>query len=406
MLLQEGVLDPADASLVPPSPPDDYYPCAIESDTANTLKESAQLIKLELDSPSGISFLKLDEILTVATETTEGDDEPQHITKLRDAIADIKETYQAILSEEKELVQSLGGLYVMGTNRHESSRIDNQLRGRSGRQGDPGTSRFFLSFQDDMFVVFGGDSLKGVLNAFRVSDDMPVEAPQVTKSLNKIQEQVEEKYRDIRAQILDFDIVLDSQRKVIYKRRRDVLFASTDETIDKFREYHQSTVSDIVKGNTDDKTGEVDVDKVYEKIVQFFPVVVGAVVIDDLKEYASKDVDGIANFLNVAIDEVFNSQIAKMDEQAKASGKPPNALARSANYVALVSMDNAWSDHLQNMESLKETVLMRKYQNLDPVAEYKNDSFELFQGLENKMRLNTVFSLWQSFVASPVGQVA
>merc|ERR1712086_305515 len=117
---------------------------------------------------------------------------------------------------DKDIVQQSGGLYVMGTNRHESSRIDNQLRGRSGRQGDPGTSRFFLSFEDDMFVVFGGDGLQNILKTFRVSDDMPVEAPQVSEALNKVQQAVETKYQEIREQILQFDDILNDQRRVIY----------------------------------------------------------------------------------------------------------------------------------------------------------------------------------------------
>jgi len=280
----------------------------------------------------------------------------------------------------------------MGTNRHESSRVDQQLRGRSGRQGDPGTSRFFLSFEDDMFVIFGGDGLQNILKTFRVSDDMPVEAPQVTKALDNVQGAVEEKYREIREQILQFDDVLDGQRKLAYVRRQENLFASPEKTVEIFSEYNKQTVADIVKAQTDEE-GSVNVEKVLEKIGQFFPPAAPFITTGDL---AGVDQEGVEAFINVAVEEVFKQKVEELDQKAVAEGRPPNSLARSANYINLVTIDNAWSDHLQNMEDLKESVILRKYQNLDPVAEYKEDAFKQFQGLLDKMRFNAIYSLWQS----------
>merc|ERR1712159_787169 len=193
--------------------------------------------------------------------------------KLRDAVEGVKAAYSEVTEGEKQIVQSAGGLYVMGTNRHESSRIDNQLRGRAGRQGDPGTSRFFLSFEDDMFVIFGGDGVQNILKMFRVSDDMPVEAPQVTEALDKVRGAVEEKYREIRGEIFKFDEVLNGQRKVIYSRRRNMLFASDEESFNTMKKYNEETVASIVKAQTGND-GAVNVEKVIEKISQFFPAVV------------------------------------------------------------------------------------------------------------------------------------
>ena len=206
----------------------------------------------------------------------------------------------------------------MGTNRHESSRIDGQLRGRAGRQGDPGTSRFFLSFEDDMFVIFGGDSLQNILRTFRVSEDMPVEAPQVSDALDKVQLAVEEKYRDIRGQILDFDDVLNDQRAIFYRRRQGVLNSDAAETLGVMGEYNRQTVLDIVKAQANDD-GTVKADKVLEKIGQFFLPVAQVVSVEDV---AGRKQDEVVNFLNVAVEEVFNSKVAELDDKAKVSPCP------------------------------------------------------------------------------------
>jgi len=389
ILVDEGVLSETEAQQLPPNPKDDYYPCEIDPSSIQ-LKEAAVAIKKQYGAE--MTATDLDELLTVATDTTEGPDDPEYIIMLRDSVESIKELYKEVLSVEKQAVLDNGGLYVMGTNRHESSRIDQQLRGRAGRQGDPGTSRFFLSFEDDMFVVFGGDGLQNILKTFRVSDDMPVEAPQVTKALDKVQQTVEEKYREMREQILQFDDILNQQRRVIYNRRQKTLFSSMEETLVLFKKFNTDTVKEIVNAQTSDD-GYVNIEKVLEKIGQFFPQVAPLVTSPDLE---GLDQNGIETFVSVAVDEVFNSKVEELDEKAKAEGRQPNSLARSANYIYLVTLDNAWSDHLQNMEDLKESVILRKYQNLDPVDEYKNEAFSAFKGCVEKIRFNTVYSLWQS----------
>jgi preprotein translocase subunit SecA len=401
VLLSEGVLSADEASKLPPSPSEDYYPGDVSEDGKLLLKEAAAAIKKEFGKD--MTSIDMEEILTVAFDTTEAEDDPEYIVKLRDAADNIKESYDELLSEEKEAVINSGGLYVMGTNRHESSRIDNQLRGRAGRQGDPGTSRFFLSFEDDMFVIFGGDSLKKILQMFRVSEDMPVEAPQVTEALDKVQKAVEEKYRDIRREIFNFDEVLNGQRTVIYARRRGIISKDPKDSLELMKEYNAQTVSDIVKAQTEE--GKVKVDKVLEKIGQFFPPARAVLQEGDL---SGQSPEKVTTFITVAVDEIFASKTEEIDSKAKAAGKAPNSLGRSANYITLVSMDNAWSDHLQKMENLKETVILRKYQGRDPVVEYRNEAFTLFKGVEDTMRFNAVYSLWQSLAstAQPAAQTA
>jgi preprotein translocase subunit SecA len=395
-LIEQGVISDEEAANLPPTPPESYFPCPLNDDIELALKTAASSIKKARGTD--ISAIDLDEILTVANDATEAEDDPDYVIQLREATEAINDLYSEVLNEEKEAVKARGGLYVMGTNRHESSRIDRQLRGRAGRQGDPGSSRFFLSFEDDMFVIFGGDAMKKMLEMFRVSEDMPVEAPQVTEALDKVQKAVEEKYREIRSEIFRFDETLNEQRKAIYARRQEILLAVPEKTIELMKTYNEETVQDIVKAQTSDN-GDVKTDKVVEKLAQFFP----GVEIDNMK---GKDVSGIVSHASEIINKAFAKRVDEMEAAAKAAGRPAAPIARSANYLTLVTLDNAWSDHLQNMENLKEAVILRRYQGLDPITEYKNEAFALFEGLEDKMRFNAVYSLWQSLAPQAAPQAA
>lgn len=388
-LEEDGVVSAEESKKLPSTPPESYFPCPLNDDLQHMLKDASASIKKAFGD--AMDAVKLDEILTVATDTTEAEDDPEYIVKLRDVAEAIKETYSEVTDAEKSIVQQAGGLYVMGTNRHESSRIDNQLRGRAGRQGDPGTSRFFLSFEDDMFVIFGGDSLQNMLKMFRVSDDMPVEAPQVSEALDKVQKAVEEKYREIRGEIFKFDEVLNGQRRIIYGRRRAVLNSSDEDSIRLIKEYNKGLIADLVKAQA--RSGTVDAEKLIEKFGQFFPLAAPILRADDIQ---GMNEGAASEFLSVAIDEVFNQKAKQLDDKAVAAGNAPNSIGRSARYITLVTMDNAWSDHLQAMENLKEAVVLRKFQGRDPLKEYEEEGFGFFKGLEDQMRNNAVFSLWQS----------
>mmetsp|Transcript_10381 Transcript_10381/g.15585 ORF Transcript_10381/g.15585 Transcript_10381/m.15585 type:complete len:233 (-) Transcript_10381:129-827(-) len=227
---------------------------------------------------------------------------------------------------------------------------------------------------------------------------MPVEAPQVTDALDRVQAIVEEKYQEIREQILNFDEVLNSQRKVIYAKRQNVLFSSPDRTMDIFKTYNKETVKDIVLAQATEDGAGVHVEKLMPKVSQFFPPA-GALLTS--ADFDGLDANGAVTLVTAAVDEIFDAKVEEFEEKAKAKGQAPQSLARSANYITLVTMDNAWSDHLQQMEDLKESAALRKFKGVDIVQEYQEDAFELFEGLEDRIRLNTVYSLWQSFVAAP-----
>ena len=142
---------------------------------------------------------------------------------MRHVISQVKHEYDLVLNEEENRVRQAGGLHVIGTERHESRRVDNQLRGRAGRQGDPGSTRFFLSLEDNLLRIFGGDRVASLMNAFRVDEDMPIESGMLTRSLEGAQKKVETYYYDIRKQVFEYDEVMNNQRRAVYSERRRVL---------------------------------------------------------------------------------------------------------------------------------------------------------------------------------------
>jgi len=392
LLIENGVLSEDEANDLPPPPPEGYFPCRLNDDVQYMLKDAAASVRSAFGND--LTGIKLNEILTIAIDTTEADDDPEHILKLRNSAAVIREIFSEMTDVDREIVQEAGGLYVMGTNRHESCRIDNQLRGRAGRQGDPGTSRFFLSFEDDMFVVFGGDGLQNILKTFRVSDDMPVEAPQVSEALDKVQQAVETKYQEIRGEIFKFDDVLNKQRQVIYARRRKILNSSDEESEKMMKEYNSNVISQIVEAQT--RGGKIDAKKTVEKIGQFFSPISPVVQASDVEGMSATQA---IEYLSAVVDEVFVTKTNDLDKQATSAGKAPNSIGRSARYIKLVTMDNAWSDHLQCLENLKEAVVVRRFEGKDPLNEYIAEAFKMFEGLEDSMQNNAVFSLWQSLAA-------
>lgn len=224
---------------------------------------------------------------------------------------------------------------------------------------------------------------------------MPVEAPQVAEALDKVQQAVEMKYQEIRGEIFKFDDVLNKQRQVIYARRRRVLNASDEESAKAMKEYNINVITSIVKAQTN-KLGKINAGKIIEKIGQFFPLVAPILEASDVEGMSESNA---INYLSVAVDEVFQTKAAILDEQATAAGKAPNSIGRSARYVMLVTMDNAWSEHLQLLENLKEAVVVRKFEGKDPLNEYVAEAFKMFEGLEDSMQNNAVFSLWSSLAA-------
>ncbi|MBA0688856.1 hypothetical protein Goari_006620, partial [Gossypium aridum] len=241
------------------------FPCKL-SDKNTKLAEEAVELSVNTWGKKSLSELEAEELLSYSCEKGPAQDEV--IAKLRSAFLEIVKEYKAYTEEERKQVVAAGGLHVVGTERHESRRIDNQLRGRSGRQGDPGSSRFFLSLEDNIFRIFGGDRIQGLMRAFRV-EDLPIESKMLTKALDEAQRKVENYFFDIRKQLFEYDEVLNSQRDRVYTERRRALMSDNLQSL--IIEYAELTMDDILEANigSDAPKESWDLEKLIAKVQQY-----------------------------------------------------------------------------------------------------------------------------------------
>lgn len=360
-----------------------FYPCAISDQAQAALATAAA----ELLKDGALAQVDLEEFVAVASEKATLSDPA--VLAIRQAFQLVKAEFAAVLKEEKEEVRKLGGLYVIGTERHESRRIDSQLRGRAGRQGDPGASRFFLSLDDRMLRLFGADRMKTVMDSFRVSEDTPLENKMVVDAIDKVQRGTEEYYAGIRDQVFQFDDVLATQRDSLYDRRSALLLADHVATLQLVKDYALATLEDIVPnfvrdGGGDGSSPAVDAAGLQAKVEQFFP----GVAFDGPALASAKTVEDATAQLQTAVAAAVASKQAQLDAFR------PGQFTRVAKYLGLLQFDNCWCDHLKNMNLLKETVMVRKYSGRDVLQEYVGEGAKLFGELLGNCRRNTVFSLF------------
>lgn len=276
-----------------------------------------------------------------------------------------------------EGVKELGGLHVIGTERHESRRIDNQLRGRAGRQGDPGSTQFFVSVEDDLMRIFGGERIGALMATLNLPDDVPIENKVITRSLETAQKRVEGHNFDIRKHLVEYDDVMNSQREVIYAKRRKYLRGEglREEVEGMFKE----ELSAIVAAQTDDKTGAVDL-KGLQKTVENL--------IEIPKNWSEK--------VNTRVPELLTEDLTKHsvkilnERQKKFGDEVMNLLLR---LVCLKTVDSAWLNHLETMDHLREGIGLRGYGQRDPLVEYKAEAFGLFNRLQSGIRAEIVNSV-------------
>ena len=290
---------------------------------------------------------------------------------LKSKISELEESVE----KEKEKVLSLGGLYVLGTERHESRRIDNQLRGRSGRQGDPGESRFYISLQDELMRRFQGERIESIMNKLNLPDDERIEQSMVTKSIERAQAQVESLNFEIRKNVLKFDQVLNQQRDVIYKWRRELL--------------RSESVSDLIEGWLSDvlETVENNIEsykKSYENLEHF-----NELVENELGELLSDSVRG--KFLkNLQINDdldIYKDLENLFNENKKQDIDNFWNLARGS---ALSFIDQSWKDHLSEMDYLRSGIGLRAMGQRDPLVEYQNEGYDLFEELINNVKFSVI----------------
>ena len=281
---------------------------------------------------------------------------------------------QAEVDRDKEIVKKAGGLYVIGTERHESRRIDNQLRGRSGRQGDPGGSKFFVSLEDDLMRIFGSERMDGVLRRLGLKEGEAIVHSWINKALEKAQQKVEARNFEIRKNLLRFDNVMNDQRKVIYEQRREVMRAEeVQETVAEMRE---QVLDGFVSTHMPEKAlpDQWDTAGLHEEVMRVFGL--DLPVVDWAKE------EGIA-------DEEMRERIAKAVDQKmaeKAANWGPELMRMAEKSVLLQLLDQFWKDHLLQLDHLRQGIGLRAYAQKDPLNEYKSEAFELFEGMLVRLR--------------------
>jgi preprotein translocase subunit SecA len=368
------------------------YPTEISTEAQQLLK-SATDFAVQHYGERSLSELDAEDKLATASEKAPTEDPV--ILKLREAFNCIRQEYEAFTEKEHEDVVELGGLHVIGTERHESRRVDNQLRGRAGRQGDPGSTRFFLSLQDNLLRIFGGDRVAGLMNAFRVEEDMPIESGMLTRSLEGAQKKVETYYYDMRKQIFEYDEVMNNQRRAIYAERRRVLEGL--DLKEQVIKYAEQTMDDIVDAyvNPELPPEEWQLDKLVDKAKEF------VYLLSDLEPAQIEDLTmtEMKTFLHEQVRIAYDIKEAQVDQIQ------PGLMRQAERFFILQQIDTLWREHLQRMDALKESVGLRGYGQKDPLIEYKSEGYELFLDMMTDIRRNVVFSLFK-FQPQPQPQAA
>ena len=300
---------------------------------------------------------------------------PEAVAKAKRAVA-----------EEHEQVVEAGGLYVLGTERHESRRIDDQLRGRSGRQGDPGESRFYLSLEDDLMRLFNSERVRAIMDRLNIPPDVPVESKVVTRAIRSAQTQVEQQNFEIRKDVLKYDDVLNRQRKVIYGERRKVLDGA--DLHEQIREMVDEVVAGYVAGETaDGYPEEWDLDKLWRAFGQLFPI---SISIDDVVEEAGGDRSGLSGELITEL-AVADAQAAYDRREQELGSEIMRELERQ---VILAVLDRKWREHLYEMDYLREGIGLRGYGQRDPLVEYQREGYDMFGAMMEGIKEESVGSLF------------
>nr|WP_274706289.1 preprotein translocase subunit SecA [Corynebacterium marquesiae] len=309
-----------------------------------------------------------------------------------------QEAWEAEIDSERERskklgdqVREAGGLYVLGTERHESRRIDNQLRGRTGRQGDPGETRFYLSMRDELMVRFVGQSMENMMNRLNVPDDVPIEAKMVSNSIKGAQAQVENQNFEMRKNVLKYDEVLNEQRKVVYATRHDILDAGDIQ--DNIRGMIDDTVSAYVAGAT--STGYVedwDLDALWNALDSLYGPTISHEELVEGSEYGSPG-ELSAEQLRDALVQDANNEYDKLEESVTAIGGEQQ-MRNTERMVILPIIDQKWREHLYEMDYLKEGIGLRAMAQRDPLVEYQKEGGEMFNAMNDGVKEETVRQLF------------
>ena len=321
-----------------------------------------------------------------------------------------KEDYQHIFEHFKRLcdaehddVVSLEGLHIVATERHEARRIDNQLRGRAGRQGDPGASRFYLSLEDDLMRIFGSDRISGLMQKLGMEEGVPIEHGMVTRAIERAQKQVEAQNFSVRKHLLEYDDVMNKQRENIYALRRQILEGQIhlqdedgEEIVVDTRDYLNSLAEEILDSLVETYAArsadfeQWDLNALKREVTRVFAIDAGALTFTDRTSDEIRDL-------------LWEKIVASYDEKEKLVGR--DVLHRVERDIMLQIVDAQWKDHLYSLDHLKEGIGLRGYGQRDPLVEYKKESFELFQAMKDRVDEEIVRYLWwlRPILSDPTG---
>lgn len=318
-----------------------------------------------------------DEVISEATGFADTDDE--QVSEARRMFRELMDQYRAEISVEAEKVRAAGGLFIIGTERHESRRIDNQLRGRAGRQGDPGETRFFMSLEDDLMRLFGGERIQNMMNMIGADDDMPIEAKILTNSIESAQAKVEARNFGIRKNVLQFDDVMNRQREIIYSQRDKVLDGEDISGI--IKNMIKETIDSTVDRYLVDK--EVHDNWNLEGLRDYF---LGWLTTQEDLRYTTEQLGEVTD---QQIKDMLVDRAEKIYAAREAQFTPP--ITREIERVVLLrNVDMKWMQHIDDMEELKRGMHLRGYAQKDPVVEYRIEGFDMFDAMIESIREDTV----------------
>lgn len=324
-----------------------------------------------------------EELIARCTGMTETED--AELLSARALFRELVEKHKKEIEPEAEKVRAAGGLFILGTERHESRRIDNQLRGRSGRQGDPGESRFFISMEDDLMRLFGTEKLQGIVSALKMPEDVPIDAKILSNAIERAQKKIEDANFKRRKYVLAYDDVMNQQRTLIYQQRQDVLNGENiSETVQKML---TSTVEEYVTFFTgEDRPEDWNLDALRAHFM-------GYLTTEDDFRYTSEE---LRSLTREELSEQLTSRVLNRYRE-KESLFGEEVFREVERAVLLKNVDSAWMEHIDVMEDLKDTVRLQAYAQRDPVNEYRIQGAELFESMVNDIRLNTVRTILSVF---------
>ncbi len=320
------------------------------------------------------------EFLADAELRKQGLDPVENSEEYEAAWPETLERIKAQVANEHDEVRDLGGLYVIGTERHESRRIDNQLRGRSGRQGDPGESRFYLSLQDELMRLFKSDWVDRVLQVLKIPDDVPIENKRVTSAIANAQGQVESQNFESRKNVLKYDDVMDRQRKVIYAERREVLEGA--DLQEQVRTFIDDVVAGYVRGATEGLPDEWDLDGLWAALGQIYPMSLDLAVLEkEAGDRSNIDADELTERLKKDAHDAYDRREAEVGSEV---------MRELERRVLLSVLDRKWREHLYEMDYLREGIYLRAYSQRDPLVEYQREGFDMFSAMMDVIKAEAV----------------